>query len=197
MNKQGQMNYVGIIVIAAICVIIGASLLSVPAADVGNMNNKQTVINETMSLTNSRVGGTTINITKWHNLANGCPFSIGNWRLSDTSDCTVSSLSGVLGNGTTLVLNTDYTFNTTAGTGVSACSVNVGDIVFKNTPAVNNSNNVTKWTYTYCQDGYIPISNPGARAVLPLIIIFFALLIMSVALIPIFRQGFLEMVGLR
>ena len=48
-------------------------------------------------------------------------------------------------------------------------------------------------TYTYGAEGYV--DDAGGRAVAALIAVFFALLIMVVALTPVLRSGLLELVG--
>lgn len=52
-----------------------------------------------------------------------------------------------------------------------------------------------KISYLYGDQGYV--DNAGARAIVPLIIVFFALLILVIALTPVMRNSMLEMVGLR
>ena len=206
MNKQGEMSYAGLIVIAAICVIIGASLFASNIGnDIGAMTKKVTVTNESLDLSVARDGAGSINETYYFNLANGCPFIIGDWRLSDTSDCIITVTSITLNNGTALTASTDYVVNTTAsldgGKYGTACNHHkVGDIRFVNSSRMGfaiNTVNATKVTYTYCNSGYIPANNAGARGVVALIPIFFALLIMIVPLIIIFRSRLIDMLNLR
>ena len=188
MNKNGEINYAGIIVITAICIMIGTSLLVTTAGSVGQMQNKYTVTNETINIIPARTGAlASVNASYWFDLAQGCPQTNGNWRLSDKSDCALSGISMVFANGSAMVLNTDYKVNSTAGVGFNTCNHAFGDIAILNSTGVFYSANSTRITYTYCQDGYIPTNNSGARAMLPLILMFFVLLIMAISLVPIFR----------
>jgi hypothetical protein len=165
-NKKGQLG-VGGIVVLVMGIVIALVILQAVFSSQTQMTTKTNRVNESLSLAAARTG-TSINGTHYFNLANGCPFIIGNWRLSDTSDCALSGVTVMFANGTLLAANTDYVVNTTAGTNLAACTQTQGDIRFINSSTLGASMaNATVVSYTYCGDGYV--TNSGSRTIASLI----------------------------
>lgn len=154
MKKKGQVN-VAALILMAMGIIVALVILQQVFSSQTAMTTKSNIVNETLSLSGARSGTGTINTSYYFNLANGCPETIGNWRLSGGNDCDISVTRIYNATGSLLTVNTDYVVNNTAGAGLTACTSSAGDIRFLNTLAVNNSgSNTTYVTYTYCADGY-------------------------------------------
>lgn len=165
MNKKAEMNYAGIIVITAIALIIGASLIGTLGQYTGQMTNKYNssdyqFLTPANGATKDMVGQTLLSTPIVTNKTDGVIIAPSNYTIA----------SGV--SSTTGVKTIQYTSNAAT---YAAKNVNV--------------------TYEYGAFGYA--DDAGSRAIIPLIIVFFALLIMVIAITPVFRQGFLEIVGAR
>lgn len=165
MNKKAatELNFAGIIVLTAIAVIIGLSLLGTVATDTGKMLNTETLVNGSYAI-GSVIGGITwiqgqelLSTPVVYNATDGTVINSGNWTITE----------GV--NPTT------------------------GNKQIKYTKLSNNFNGTVKLNYNYGHEGYV--EDVGSRATVPLIILFFALLIMVIALVPVLRSGLLEAVG--
>jgi hypothetical protein len=161
--SKPELNYAGIIVIAGICIILGAGLLPTIGTYTGQMINSNTLTNGSFNV-GSTVGGIT--------------------------DLTGQDLlsTPVVVNGSGYVISQGGNYTITEGV-----STSTGNKVIRYTKLSNFINGTVKVTYNYGGDGYVEDS--GTRAIIPLIIVFFALLIMAVAIIPVFRQGFLDVIG--
>ena len=162
---MGEINYAGIIVISAICIIIGASLLPTIGNYTGQMLNSDTLSNGlfTAPALGSSIdlkGQELLSVPVVTNRSDGIVITSGNYTIAE------------------------------------AVSPTTGNKVIRYTTLSNNfSSKNINISYTYGAEGYV--EDAGSRAMIPLIIVFFALLIMTVALVPIFRQGFLQMIGYR
>ena len=163
-----ETNYAGIIIITAIAIMIGVGLLPTIAQYTGKMTNTVSVVNKSVTTG-----------------ANGAYVDLDGQELIGTytiNNHTYSTASGAI---------------TSAGLSIAEGVSTVTGykrvrILTSNATWASKTVNVT---YTYGEEGYA--DDAGSRAIIPLIIVFFALLIMVVAIIPVFRNGFLEMVNLR
>ena len=166
MNKKAEakFNFAGIIVITAIALIIGASLLSTVAKDAGKMLNSVSLSNGTYAI-GSTIGGKT--------------WLIGQELLSTPVVTNASGSGNLINSG-----------NWTITEGVNPSTGNKGIVYTKLSNDINTSVNIS---YTYGPEGYIEDS--GSRSIVPLIILFFALLIMVIAIVPVLRSGLLEAIG--
>ena len=164
-----ETNYVGIIFFVAIAVIIGANLLGTIGQYTGQMTNTYNAVN--VSVTTG---------------ANGAYVDLTGQNLI----------------GTALVNNATYLNSNADGTGGINVTIEQSVSTVTGKLAVRMKTNNATWatkkvnvTYTYGADGYV--DNAGARAIVPLIIVFFCLLIMVIAITPVFRNKLLDLVGLR
>lgn len=159
MNKKGQLTLGGIVILI-IVIITAIALLQGIFSSQGQLTTKTNTVNETIDISANRKTVDTkgsINTSYWHTLSNGCPQTNGNWRLTDTGECALSDVVVIFSNGSSVLTpDTDYVINTTGGVGFDNCAAGrlYGDISFKNTSKVFYSTNVTKISYTFCQDGY-------------------------------------------
>jgi len=159
--SDDNLKYAGMIVIAAICIIIGASLWPSLSNDVGTMTNTQSITN---GLYTTPANGVTIDL-------------VGQTLLSTP---TVTNRT----DGATVP-----TSNYTISEGISS-STGFKTIKYKTTGAAWATKNVNI-SYTYGAQGYI--ENSGGRAMIPLIFIFFAILLVVIALTPALRSGIMDM----
>ena len=166
MNKQakGDFNYAGMIVIAAIALIIGTSLFASNIGnDIGRMTNTFTITNQSVT---TAANGAYVDLTGQelvgdYAVNNGTPY-VTNGAIGVTIEESVSTV-----------------------TGTKRVRMKTNNATWASKPI-----NVT---YTYGSEGYA--DSAGSRAIAALIAVFFALLIMVVALTPVLRSGLLELVG--
>jgi hypothetical protein len=163
-----EANYAGIIIITAIAIMIGVGLLPTLGTYTGKMINTP---NQTNLSVTTGANGAYVDLPGQELIGS---YSINNHTLSTTSGAITSAglsisegVSSVTGYKRVRILTSNATW--------ASKTVNV--------------------TYTYGEEGYV--DDVAGRAIVPLIIVFFALLIMVVAIIPVFRNGFLEMINLR
>ena len=167
-DKKGQLGVGGIVILVMGIVVVLVILQAIFGYQT-QVTTKTNIVNETLTKTAAISATGHINTSYWFALDGGCPQTTDNWRLTDTSDCALSGITVSLSNGTALVLNTDYVINSTGGVNHATCTDGdlYGDISFKDTLNVNKTDNATKISYTYCQDGYS--TNSGSRTMAGLI----------------------------
>jgi len=165
MNNKGQIN-LGVILTVFIGVIVGLALITAIASSVG-------VSSATGYSNGTRSGGQQVTIG-----------TLG----------TVTCLTGQELFDTPVVTNTNGSVftagNYTINEGVCA-TTGVKSILYTQ-DSINLTASVMNISYTYGADGYVESS--GARAVVGLIIIFFALAIAVIAIEPTLRSGVVDMV---
>lgn len=165
MKKKGQANYAGLIIIVGIALLIGLSLLPTIAQYTGKMTNSVTATNVSVT---TGANGAYVDLPGQELIGT---YTINNYTHSTTSGGITSAglsisegVSTVTGYKTVRLLTSNATW--------ASKTVNV--------------------TYVYGEEGYV--EDTGARAILPLIIIFFAVLLMVIALTPALRSGIMDMV---
>ena len=147
---------------AFICLIVGVSLVGVVATESNAVTDMITISGESIDYTTAVQVNGTINESVEFTIAN-VP---SGWRITG---CPVSSFD-LYNTSSSLVLTTDYTFNTATGI-----------ITFKNSANVNGTaTNVTTATYVYCDKEYLTQS--WNRTIINLVPGFFALALMGVAI---------------
>ncbi len=168
MNKKGQMsNELGILLIVAITLIVGIVLFQVIAQEVGKSTNTVALANQSLG---TMTNGTTLYVT----------------------DCR--ALSGVEIFNATNDVEIDSTNYTTADNQIHPTT---GALTVTVTPAVTITAPYAYDVGTATIDGtcqpltYIPDS--GGRAMANLIVIFFALAVAVVALVPSLRSEVLTL----
>lgn len=170
MNKRGEMNMVGVIVVIAITLIVGAILFQVIQQEVGLSTSTRTVANE--SVTGTLVNDTALYITSYRSISGVTIFNA-------TNDLAVGS-----GNYT---IATNVIDPTTGGLAISV------------TPTVSATPVLGYLEGTWTIDGTAQetdyIDNAGARAMASLIGIFFALALAVIALTPVLREKLLASFG--
>ena len=147
---------------AFVALIIGISLIGVVATEGNEVTNKVTISGESIDYTTAVQVNGTIN--------NSVEFTIANvpsgWRITG---CPVSSFD-LYNTSSSLVLTTDYTFNTATGI-----------VSFKNSANVNGTaTNVTTATYKYCDKEYLTQS--WNRTIIDLVPGFFAIALMAIGI---------------
>lgn len=170
MNKKGQAGTIGLVMIVTITVIVGLVLLTGTAPFIG---------------TATQTGTFTGQVTP-SGLLPG---------IDLTGQELITLTSVINGSGAAV----DCTANFTIAEGVSP-RTGTKRIIMQNTSlgtqACGNGGAASKinLTYTYGPEGYI--DDAGGRAIAPLILIFFALAIAVVALIPSLRSGLKDFIGM-
>jgi hypothetical protein len=158
---EDNLKMAGLIVIAAVCILIGASVFPSLGNDVGVMTGTQAVTNKVFSI---GANGVTVDL-------------IGQELLS--TPVVTNKTDGVTIGAT----------NYTIAEGVSS-STGYKTIQYKTVGTAFASRDVNI-TYTYGAAGYI--DNAGGRAMIPLIFVFFAILLLVIALTPALRSGIMDM----
>lgn len=166
----------GVIITIFIGVILGVTLINSLGDSVFSANNPLLVTFENISVVGGRINsdGT---------IAPNITFVIGN--------DDIISIDGVFwSNGTTMVEGTDYHLNSTVGEGQGAV---LFSIINTTTSSTSNAQslNFTHWNYTHAGDDYIQGSSIS-RTFIGLILIFFALGIIGIALMGLRRSGILD-----
>ena len=174
MYKKGNAA-LGVIIVALIGIVIALSLMPEIARTTKGMTEKNSVLNETISLATVRnISGTSCNLNGSVTVyVTNAPTG---WKASD-GDCGITSATMRTQNGSVMAATTDYVL--TAAT---------GGITFKNT-VVNNqscSTNVTTIDYKYCLDGYV--SDSGSKSITSLILIFSALGLLGFVVWALFKS---------
>jgi hypothetical protein len=149
MEAKIENKTVGLIIAAALIMILGVVFINVVSQEVAN-RTQYTTTTETVNIAGARLAGGQVNSSYWFHLKYGCPAKT-QWR-TDTG-CSLVPLSVKNSTGATLTDPTDYVFLTNGGwcTGVDA-----GDIRFVGSELMNATiQNTTTVTYKYCADGYL------------------------------------------
>ena len=161
-NKRGALS-IGEIMILFIGVIFVLALFPVIADTTGQMTDKQTVENLSVSILSAYVNPATVSETVEYVI-----YTQSDWKRAD---CPLTSVVVRNGAGTALVADTDYTLNATGGSyTLLNTSLTMPDVAL----------NATQNDFTYCMDGYNKDS--GSRAMLNLILIFMALALLAFVL---------------
>lgn len=155
---------VGMIIIAAIALMIGASAWTAVGSDIGTMTKTFTITNQSVTTG-----------------ANGAYV-----------DLTGQELIGValVNNHTCPNANAD-------GTGCVNVTISEGISTVTGYKRIRMLTNNATWatkpvnvTYTYGAEGYV--DDAGGRAIVPLILVFFAVLLVVIALTPALRSGLMD-----
>ena len=161
MNRKGELTFGGVIILF-VGIIFALALLTPIADTVGGMRDKQTGVNESISVVSSYLSESTVDDN------NHTIFEQSVWKQTG---CPLESVVIRNGAGTAMVLDSDYTLY--AGQGVYS-------LLNGTNAQPSNSVNQTFADFTYCLDGYNKDS--GSRAMLNLILIFSTLIILAFAL---------------
>ena len=165
MNKKAETFSVGGVIIIAIVAIVGLILLVVVAQNVGDVTNTVDVVNESVASAN----GTTLAL------------------IAQLQGKRISSLVVYNGSDDVIIEATNYTiYQNQVIDGTETAGLNVTSGPLYQAQAWNAS-------YTYQPTTYDTSS--GGRAVAGLIVIFFAIGIAVVMLIPTLRSKILESMG--
>lgn len=168
MNKKGQMNLGGMIIVVAITLIVGMILFQAIAQQVGSSTNTVALANQ--SLTGAAVNDTAQYITNCRALSDVKVFNA-------TGDVEVGSGNYTITNN--VIYNGALAVQIVPG--VSA------------TPALGYK--VGVWTIDGTCQPLDYIADSGGRAMANLIVIMFALAVLVVALTPTLRSGIMEAFG--
>ena len=160
MNNKGQI--VGSLIVVAIALIVGAIFLQIIAQQVGTTTDTNLIINRTLATTGKN--GTAVYITDFRAL----------------SDVIVTNATGAY----TLIQSGNYTVtNNVIYNGALAVRFNISADPVGLTTAMDWNISATGQPTTY-------IDNAGGRALAGLIIIFFALGVLVVAIYPTLKAKF-------
>ena len=168
MNKKGQMDGLGMIIIVAVTLIVGVVFFQVIAQEIGSSTNTVEIANQ--SLTAAAVNDT----------------------LQYIINCrALSSVVIINATGTGIIVDSgNYTItNDVINPTTSALSVSVNPTISA-TPDLGYGVGIWKISGT-CQP-LTYIADSGGRAVTSIILIFFALAIVVVAISPTLRSGLLD-----
>ncbi len=174
MNKKGETNNNNamVVILLAITIIIGMTLLGSIANSQALISEKRVVTNESDSLDSCYATNTTkaqIDATK-----SACNFTLDNaptgWRLSD-GQCALGSVVVTNSSGIALVDGTDY--NMYPQTGILQM------LNSSNTNSTFMSGNYTLLAYNFCHEGYL--QNTGDRALIKLIVTFLSIVLLITA----------------
>ena len=159
LNKKGESN-IGMFVMMFIVVILGVALF-VPTMDTANqMTSKQVETNQSQSLVTAYLNESTVLETVNYTIR-----TQSDWKQLE---CPLTAVTIRNGPGTDLVEDTDYVLYDEYG----IFSLLNTSLTYP-TVAVNDS----YVDYTYCADGYN--TNSGARSIIAIVLIFFALAIFA------------------
>lgn len=170
MNKKGQIG-VGTLMVAFIGILVGVIIFQTIAQQVGTTTNTIEVIGDQET---AAVNGASFYLTNYraissfvaYNLTNGTAIaSGGHIVLIDDGNYTV---------------NNDVVYN-----GALAVNISVDDALYES----------ETWNLSYTAQPLTYIANSGARSMTSLIVIFFALLVASVALAPVIQSKVLDSIG--
>ena len=162
MNNKGQEG-LGVIIIAAIAIIVGTIFLVVIAQEVGTSTSTIT-INDTI---NTVVNGTPQYLTSYRALSNVVVYNETAWAVISADNYTI----------------TNNVIDPTTG-GLSVRILPDADDASKNA-----------WYITATAQKTDYIANPAGRAIAGLIVVFFALAVLTTALAPTLGSKLLEAIG--
>jgi len=167
MNKKGEVNNFGVIMVVFIAILVGVILFQVIAQQVGETTNTITIANE--SLGSAAVISTTQYFTNYRSLTDVVVFNATEDAIVPAGNYTIAN--NVVYNGALAVSITPSTYLNESGydSGV--------------------------WTISGTAQPLTYIPDSGGRAMASLIVIFFALLVAVVALEPTLRSGVLSAFG--
>lgn len=165
MNKKGQIG-VGAIIMVAITVIVGAIFLVAIAQETGKSTNTVSVANASLGVADN---DTAVYLTDYRAL----------------SDVVVWNESEVI------IPSTNYTVTN------NQIDPTTGSLSVKVQPNSAAIWNYTDWTWTISGTAQpvTYVAESGGRAMVSLIVIFFAIAVAFVALEPTLRSNLLEMMG--
>lgn len=170
MNKKGEMEQLGMILIVFITVLVGVILLVGSAQNVGEAINTFDVANESISNAN----GTT-------------QAAIAQLQGKFVSDVVVYNATD-----DAIILSGNYTiFNNQVIDGAETAGVNISIAA----AAAGGWDDGGIWQFSYTTQPTTYISDGGGRAVAGIIIIFFALAIIVVTLFPTVKNKALEAIS--
>jgi len=166
-NKKGELNIVGLLIITAVLLIVGAIFFQATAQEIGKATNTEAISNQSLgTLTN----GTTLYVTNCKALSD-----VVIWNA--TGDQVVASTNYTVANN--VVYN-------------GALAVSVSPQV--TTEYVSAWNKGTATIDGTCQP-LTYISDSGGRAMASLILVMFGLLLVVIAMTPTLREKLLEQFG--
>lgn len=168
MNKKGQIIGVGIFVMMFLTILVGVILLDASADEVGRATTIFTRTNETQV---APANGSALNFTGFKELNNVVIYNYTNG--------TAGTGSEILDNGPDYQIKNNVVFN----------GQEISQIVVYN----NSIPTGARWNVTYDGTPDTYISSGGARSIADLILVFFALAIATVALVPSVRSRVFNM----
>lgn len=166
MNTRGQVN-VGMIIVVAVSLIVGAILLTAVAQQVGESTNTVAIENRSLD---TIAAGTAQYLTD----------------IKSISDVKIFNATGDVE-----VPSSNYTVTN------NVIDPTTGGLCVNVTPIVTGLNNTWSgaWTIDGTAQPLGYVTDSGGRAVAGLIVILFALAIAVIALSPTIRSGILQMMG--
>lgn len=164
-NKKGEMGGLSVILIVFITLIVGVVLFQVIAQEAGRSTNTETLAFHDLGTT--AANDTVITITEWRALNDETMYNESGHAVIDDSYYTIAN---------NVVTDGDLTVTITLGAAI-----------------FENYTNDWRINATGQPTTYIPDS--GARAVVGLIAIFFALALAVIAITPTLRREFMELIG--
>lgn len=168
MNTKGQSVTIGLLIITAITIIVGTVLLIGSASNIGTSTGTGTFTGQVVPSMSTSIDLTGQELITLTTVINGSGAAV---------DCSANFtiVEGVSPRtGVKRILMSNSTGTQWCGNGLPSRLINL--------------------TYTYGPEGYI--DDAGGRAVASLILIFFGLAIAVVALVPSFRSGLKDFVGM-
>jgi len=170
---------VGIIIGAAVVLILGIVLVSI-IAEQSNNATSTTVYTQSLTIPRNDTANGVNSSVKFH-LTHGCPYATNDFRGEIGCELTILSVKNV--SGVALTDPTDYVGYANG----AVCSGNVsGDLIFKNsTNLVAQLSNATTITYSTCAEDYVAQS--WGRTMLNMVPGFFAMAILIGAAFLIFK----------
>ena len=167
MNKKGEVNFFGIILVSFMAIIVGVVLFQVIAQEVGSATNTVAVVNE--SLGAAVVNDTTQYLTSWRAISSVVIYNETNEVIIGDANYTI----------------TNNVIHPTSG----ALSISI-------TPDVDGGDTYKSiWQVSGTAQPLTYIPDSGGRAMASLIVVFFALAIAVIALEPTLRSGVIDLVG--
>ena len=166
MDKKGEMNTAGLVIMVAVTLIVGLVLFQVIAQEVGSATHTTQLVNQSLPATTT----------------NGTVQYITNCRaLSDVLVWNASNDVEVADTGYTITNNVVHD---------GALSVSILPAA-----PVADAYNLGVWTVDGTCQPLTYIADAGARSIAGLIAIFFALAVLVIALVPTLRNDFLSLIG--
>ncbi len=166
MNKKGEVNMFGIILVSFMAIIVGVVLFQVIAQEVGSSTNTVAVVNESLGIAEN---ATTVYLTDYRSISDVVIYNASGTEIVPANNYTV----------TNNVLDDDQALS------VSVLPDGSNDAAFQG----------YTWTISGTAQPVTYIADSGGRAVASLIVVFFALAIAVIALEPTLRSGVIDLVG--